>query len=82
MSNGIDRAHGSRLGVGAERRLQRLRLLRRVVSVRRDRPPAGAASRRRRRVQVHILLRPAEERARSGLRQSLPDRINRVWPIG
>ena len=40
MSDRLDRAHGSWLGAGAERCLQRLRLLRRLVSVRRDRSPA------------------------------------------
>ena len=80
VSNRIDRAHGSRLRSGAERCLQRLRLLRRLVSIRRDRSPAGTAARRRRRFQVHLLLRSTKKRTRPGLRQGLSDRIDRFRP--
>ena len=44
-----------------------------------DRRPAAAAGRRRR-IQMHILLRSTKERTRSGLRQSLSDGIDRVRP--
>jgi len=57
-----------------------LRLLRGVVPVWCDRSQTVAAARRGRRIQVHILLRSTKERTRSGLRKSLSDRIDRVWP--
>ena len=56
MSDRLDRAHRVRRRLRAARHLQRLRLLRRRLPVRRGRP----AARRRPRVQVHVLLRPAE----------------------
>ena len=56
------------------RRLQRLRLLRVGLPVRRHRP----AGDRRRRAQVHAVLRPARRRPDPGLRQGLPDRVHPV----
>ena len=61
---GVDRPHRVRRRLHPARRLQRLRLLRRHLPVRRHRSPA----RRRPRVQVHVLLRPAEGRAAAGVR--------------
>ena len=78
VSDRIDRAHRSRLRPGAERCLQRLRLLCRLVSVRRDRSPPTTAARCRRRIQVHVLLRPTKERTRAGMREGLPNRIDRL----
>ena len=40
----LDRAHRSRLRLGAERHLQRLRLLRRELSIRRDRQTSRAVA--------------------------------------
>ena len=45
-----------------------------------DRRPAPA-SRCRRRVQMHLLLRPAKKRAHAGLRESLPDGIHCLRPV-
>src|SRR6266511_609743 len=47
--------------------------------VRLDRSPVVAASRRRRRFQVHVLLRSAEKRAGPCVRQGLSNRIDCVW---
>ena len=80
VSDRLNRAHRSRFGPCAERCLQRLRLLRCLLSFWCDRSPAEAASRCRRRVQMHILLRSTKERTRSRMRESLPDRIDRVRP--
>src|SRR5213082_558605 len=80
LSDRRDPAHGSWLSPRSKRCLQRLRLLRRLLPVWRDRSPAGAASRCRRRIQVHVLLRSTKERTRSCLRESLSDRIDRVRP--
>ena len=55
-------------------RLQRLRLLRAGLPVRRDRPARG----RRPRLEVHALLRPAQGRPGAGLRAGLPDRLDPV----
>ena len=60
------------------RHLQRLRVLRAGLPVRRDRHPA----RQRRRVQVHDVLRPARCRTRTGLCEGLPDRLHPVRPAG
>ena len=57
--------------------LQRLRLLRRRLPVRRA---SAATPKRRPRPQVHALLRPAEGRPDAGLRQSLSDRVDPVRP--
>ena len=54
--------------------LQRLRLLRAGLPVRRRR----AERSRRQGAQMHALLRPPERRAGAGLRQSLPDRFDPV----
>ena len=76
----LDRAHRSRLRARAGRRLQRLRLLRGLVPVRRDRSTPRAAAERGRRLQMHLLLRPPKERPHARLRESLPDRIDRLRP--
>ena len=55
-------------------RLQRLRLLRPGLPVRRDRPARG----RRPGVEVHALLRPAQGRPGAGLRPGLPDQLDPV----
>ena len=61
----------------AGRRLQRLRLLRAGLPVRRHRQaPVG-----RRHAQVHPVLRPARRRHGAGLRQDLPDRVDPVRPL-
>ena len=60
-------------------RLQRLRLLRPRLPVRRHRPARetdGGA------LQVHAVLRPARRRAGAGLREGLPDRVDPVRPAG
>ena len=58
-------------------RLQRLRLLRAGVPVRRRRPRARGRPRR----QVHALLRPARGRPGARLREGLPDRLDPVRPL-
>ena len=63
--------------VAAGRRLQRLRLLHPLVPVRRHRPRPLRRPRR----QVHALLRPPRGRARAGLRQGVPDRLDPVRPL-
>ena len=70
----LDRPHRVRRRIHPARCLQRLRLLRRHLPVRRRRSPA----RRRAGVQVHVLLRPPEGRARAGVRDRVPDRIDSV----
>ncbi len=74
VSDRIDRAHGVRRRVHPAGRLQRLRLLRRGLPVRRGRP----AARRWQGVQVHVLLRPAEGGSPTGLRYRLPDAVDSV----
>ena len=54
--------------------LQRLRLLRPGLPVRRHRPAQG----RRPGVEVHAVLRPARRRADAGVREGLPDRVDPV----
>ena len=66
--------HGVRLGRRAAGHLQRLRLLRVGVPVRRDRAAAG----RRARAEVHAVLRPAARRPRTRLREGLPHRLDPV----
>ena len=71
--------HGVRHGRRAGGHLQRLRLLRLGLPVRRDRPPQGrGVQERRHRPEVHALLRPARRRAETGLRPGLPDRVDPV----
>src|SRR5947208_13366898 len=65
MSHRFDRPDRSRFSFRAERCLQRLRLLRCFLPIRRDRSSASAAAGCWRRVQVHVLLRQAKEWARS-----------------
>jgi hypothetical protein len=74
----VDCSDRGRFGVGARRRLQWLRLLRRLVSIRRDRSSTRAAAQRRRRIQVHLLLRSTKERPHTGLREGLSNRIDRL----
>ena len=62
--------HGRRSGG----RLQRLRLLRAGLPVRRARPARG----RRAGLEVHALLRPPEGRQGAGLRAGVPDRLDPV----
>ena len=69
--------HGVRDRRAAGRRLQRLRLLHPLVPVRGRRPRPLRRPRR----QVHALLRPPRGRARAGLRQGLPDRLDPVRPL-
>ena len=61
----------------AARRLQRLRLLRARVPVRRRRPRPRGRPRR----QVHALLRPARGRPRARVREGVPDRLDPVRPL-
>ena len=63
-----------RHGRGPAGHLQRLRLLRAGLPVRRDRRQHG----RRQGAQVHALLRPPQGRAGACLRQILPDRLDPV----
>ena len=72
-----DHPHRVRHGRHPARRLQRLRLLHPVVPVRRARPRPRGRPRR----QVHALLRPPGGRARAGVRQGVPDRLDRVRPV-
>ena len=72
LSDRVDRPHRIRQRLRAARHLQRLRLLRRGLSVRRRRSPSG----RRPRVQVHVLLRPPESGGGAGVRESVSDRID------
>ena len=58
----------------AARRLQRLRLLRPRLPVRRHRPARGG----RPRLQVHALLRPPQGRTGAGVREGVPDRLDPV----
>ena len=69
-----DRADRVRRRVRPARCLQRLRLLRRHLSLRRHRSAAG----RRARVQVHVLLRPAEGGPAAGVRDGVSDRVDSV----
>ena len=66
--------HRSQLRLRAGRRVQRVRLLRGRLPFG-DRSPARAAARRRWRVQVHVLLRPAGGWSRPPAR-SLPRRVD------
>src|SRR4051812_11457562 len=77
--------HGRRPGG----RLQRLRLLRARLPLRRHRPARGALGRPARAVhrrpgraglEVHALLRPARGRPRARVREGLPDRLDPVRP--
>ena len=70
--------HRVRHGGGPGRRVQRLRLLRARLPVRRDRPAGG----RRAGAQVHAVLRPAGSRPGAGLREGLPDAVDPVRPAG
>ncbi len=78
----VDHPHGGRQRARAERHLQRLRLLRGGLSVRRDRPAQEAAQGRGRRVQMHVLLRPAGQRHGARVRQGLSDGEHPVRPAG
>ncbi len=69
-----DRPHRVRHRVRAGRHLQRVRLLRRRVSLRGHRPLRD----RPRRPQVHPLLRPAADRRAARLREGVPDRVDRL----
>ena len=71
-----DRPHRVRLGLRAAGRLQRLRVLRLGLPVRRRRPARG----RRPRLEVHPLLRPAEGRDGPRVREGLPDGVDPVRP--
>ena len=66
--------HRVRHGRRAAGHLQRLRLLRAGVPVRRDRPARG----RRARLEVHALLRPPEGRHGAGVRAGVPDALDPV----
>ena len=68
--------HRVRHGRRAAGRLQRLRLLRAGLSVRRASTSARGATARG--VEVHALLRPPEGRPRAGLRAGVPDRLDPV----
>ena len=67
--------HRVRHGRRAGRHLQRLRLLRAGLPVRRDRRPAEDDGRA---LQVHDVLRPARRGPGAGLRQGLPDGVDPV----
>ena len=62
----------------AARRVQRLRVLRGRLPVRRARPAQG----RRPGVEVHALLRPAEGRRGAGVREGVPHRLDPVRAAG
>ena len=66
--------HRVRHGRRPARHLQRLRLLRPGLPLRRDRPPRGG----RPGLQVHALLRPAQGGPDAGVRPGLPDRVDPV----
>ena len=66
--------HRVRHGRCAAGHLQRLRLLRLGLSVRRDRAARG----RRPGLEVHDVLRPAARRAGAGLREGVPDGLDPV----
>ena len=74
VSDRRHRANGVRRRVHPAGRLQRLRLLRRDLPVRRGR----SASRGWAGVQVHVLLRPAEGGASASLRDRVPDAVDPV----
>ena len=87
LSHGRDLPHRVRHRRHPGRRLQRLRLLHPRLSLRRDqsaraRPGSRARRRgtRRRRPQVHTLLRPLAGRPRARVREGLPDRLDPVRP--
>ena len=69
--------HRVRLGGGAGGHLQRLRLLRLRLPLRRDRPAAG----RRPGLEVHPVLRPAARRPGTGLRQACPTESIQFGPL-
>ena len=69
-----DHPDGVRFGLRATGRVQRLRVLRVRLSVRRDRSARG----RRQGVEVHALLRPAARGHGAGVRQALPDGLDPV----
>ena len=69
-----DHPHRVRQRLRAAGYLQRLRLLRGRVPVRRHRPPRGG----RPRLEMHALLRPSEGRHGAGVRQGVPDRFDHV----
>ena len=74
LPDGCAHPDGVRNGHRAVRHLQRLRLLRRLLPVRRDRPrPLRRPGR-----EVHALLRPPPGRPRTGVREGLPDRLDPV----
>ena len=74
LPDGCAHPDGVRDGHRAVRHLQRLRLLRRLLPVRRDRPrPLRRPGR-----EVHALLRPPPGRPRTGVREGLPDRLDPV----
>ena len=77
VSHRLDRPHRVRRRLHPARHLQRLRLLRRHVPVRRGRSP----SRRRPRVQVHVLLRPPESGPEAGVRERVSDGVDPVRRI-
>ncbi len=62
----------------AGRRLQRLWVLRDRLPLRRHRAPLPRPARRRRRLQVHPVLRPDAGRAAARLRPGVPDRLDPV----
>src|SRR5438477_6642582 len=82
VSDRIDRAYRGWLGARAERCLQWLWLLRGVVPLRGNRSTTDAATRCGWRIQMHILLRPTKEWARSGLCKGLSNRIDRIRQTG
>ncbi len=74
LSHRRDYSHRIRFRVRAARHLQRMRLLRGQLPVRRDRPSRG----RRPRLEMHALLRPLAGGHEAGLRQGVSDRIDPV----
>ena len=74
VPDGCALPHRVRHRGGAGGRLQRVRLLRARVPVRRPRPARG----RRPRLEVHALLRPAQGRQGAGLRASVPHQLDSV----
>ena len=77
LPDGRAHPHGVRDRGAPARRLQRLRLLRPGLPVRRR----GPRPRRRPRREVHPLLRPPPGRPRAGVREGLPDRLDPVRPL-
>src|ERR1700721_1841875 len=74
MPDRRDHAYRYRLGAGAKRCLQWLRILRGYLSLRRDRPAPDGWTR----IQMYILLRPAKGRPYSCVREGVSNAVDSV----